>query len=233
MKTLDEIRKEIEKNDEQIKELEQKREDVLKEETALRDEWLNGSKDAELLDRIKAKQNAVQMLDKHIENREGVGRLIYNNYRYVYAASLAEILVEVLNEYTGKRAGEKTLDAIKNRVFEKSGFYCYFISEFLSSESKIVDFRSWEIKPSDVRLVIKNGCFIDKENKIQAITAENISPYVLHYIDNPCNTFFDIQDAAGDLQKLADEYNKAAKEYNKLIEGLNGFKSCNYIFCGV
>lgn len=213
MKTLNEIKKEIEANQE-----------VKRANDAEREKADNAFIAAHKAhDRAAAGLASLEIdkIQKTAERISARGKVLTNNYNYVIVETGKNALAEILKKYDGKKHGEKTAEKIRNEMREK-GFWFYFpTNHYLSPIIDSIAINERGAYGRWVEIWTKNRAkIVDGTNTIHAETvAELTSPY--KYIDN-IETYLD------EIERLTDETRKAfdaatakAHELNEIaVEGL-------------
>lgn len=212
MKTLQEIKKEIEANQEVKRANDAERE---KANNAFIAAHKAHDRDAARLASLE-----IDKLQKTAERISARGKVITNNYNYVLVETGKNALAEILKKYDGKKHGEKTAEKIRNEMREK-GFAFYFPTNYLSQARDSISINEREAYGRGVEIWTKNRAkIVDGTNTIHAdAIAELASPY--KYINN-IETYLD------EIERLTDETRKAfdaatakAHELNEIaVEGL-------------
>ena len=229
MKTLEEIRKQREKNRSEISELkeqaEKAREDFRKMTIS---EKVAHIKDTPKTERIMREWEEIE---KEIKRYQEIGYILRSNYRAALASVVVPALSEVLKNYDGKKAGEKTREKIRADLIAACGCSVWFNRNFSSSESTRATareiFRAGVFTGEDVDIYTTAGaCFIDEDNTIHAPGAEEIkAAYIAEYVDDPAARLEEIRAAREEVEKAKKAYNEAADRLNALtVDGMDEAK---------
>lgn len=212
MKTLQEIKKEIEANQEVKRANDAERE---KADNAFIAAHKAHDRDAAGLASLE-----IDKLQKTAERISARGKVLTNNYNYVLVETGKNALTEILKKYDGKKHGEKTAEKIRDEMREK-GFSFYFPTNYLSQVRDSIAINERGANGRGAECWTKNRAkIVDGTNTIHAeAVAEIASPY--KYIDN-IETYLD------EIERLTDETRKAfdaatakAHELNEIaVEGL-------------
>ena len=216
MKTLQEIKKEIEANQE------------IKRANAAEREKANSAFISAFIAAHRAHDRdaaglaslEIEKLQKTAERINARGKALTNNYNYVLIETGKNALAEILKKYDGKKHGEKTAEKIRDEMREK-GFAFYFPTNYLSQARDSISLNERGAYGRGAECWTKNRAkIVDENNTIHAeAVAELVSPY--KYIGN-IETYLD------EIERLTDETRKAfdaatakAHELNEIaIEGL-------------
>lgn len=213
MKTLQEIKKEIEANQE-----------VKRANDAERKKANNAFIAAHKAHDRNAAGLAsleIEKLQKNAERINARGKVLTNNYNYILVETGKAALAEILKKYDGKKHGEKTAEKIRDEMREK-GFACYLpANHYLSQVRDSFEINERGAYGRGVEIWTENRAKIIDENNI--IHAEAVAEVVNRYkfIDN-IETYLD------EIERLTDETRKAfdaatakAHELNEIaVEGL-------------
>lgn len=213
MKTLQEIKKEIEANQE-----------VKRANDAEREKANNNFMNAHKAHDREAAGLASLEIDKLQKNAERIsarGKVLTNNYNYILVETGKNALAEILKKYDGKKHGEKTAEKIRDEMREK-GFSFYFPTNYLSQAKDSISINERGAYGRGVEIWTKNRAkIVDEKNNI--IHAEAVAEVVnrYKYIDN-IETYLD------EIERLTDETRKAfdaatakAHELNEIaVDGL-------------
>ena len=213
MKTLQEIKKEIEAN------LEVKRANDAEREKA--------NKDFIAAHRAHDREAAglasleIDKLKKNAERISARGKVLKNNYNYILVETGKNALSEILKKYDGKKHGEKTAEKIRDEMREK-GFAFYFpANHYLSPIIDSIVINERGAYGRGVEIWTENRAkIIDENNTIHAeAVAELASPY--KYIDNIEKYLDKIERLTAETCKAFDAANAKAHELNEIaVEGL-------------
>ncbi len=212
MKTLNEIKKEIEANREVKRANDAERE---KADNAFISAHKAHDREAAGLASLE-----IDKLQKTAERINARGKVLTNNYNYILVETGKNALAEILKKYDGKKHGEKTAEKIRDEMREK-GFSFYFPTNYLSQAKDSISINERGAYGRGVEIWTKNRAKIVDENNI--IHAEAVAEVVnrYKYIDN-IETYLD------EIERLTDETRKAfdaatakAHELNEIaVEGL-------------
>ena len=212
MKTLQEIKKEIEANQEV------KRANDAEREKA-NNNFMNAHK-AHDRDAAGLASLEIDRLQKAAERISARGKVLKNNYNYILVETSKAAIAEIIKKYDGKKHGEKTAEKIRNEMREK-GFAFYFPTNYLSQAKDSININERGAYGRGLDIWTKNRAkIVDENNTIHAeAVAEVVNRY--KYIDN-IETYLD------EIERLTDETRKAfdaatakAHELNEIaVEGL-------------
>ena len=213
MKTLHEIKKEIEANQE-----------VKRANDVEREKANNAFIAAHRAHDREAAGLASLEIDKLKKNAERIsarGKVLKNNYNYILVEAGKNALAEILKKYDGKKHGEKTAEKIRDEMREK-GFSCYFPgNHYLSQVRDSIEINERGAYGRGVEIWTENRAkIIDENNTIHAeAVAELASPY--KYIDNIEKYLDKIERLTDETRKAFDAANAKAHELNEIaVEGL-------------
>lgn len=213
MKTLHEIKKEIEANQEV------KRANDAEREKA-DNNFMNAHK-AHDRDAAGLASLEIAKLQKTAERISARGKVLTNNYNYVLVETGKNALAEILKKYDGKKHGEKTAKKIRDEMREK-GFSFYFpTNHYLSPIIDSIVINERGAYGRGVEIWTKNRAkIVDGTNTIHAETvAEIASPY--KYIDNIEKYLDKIERLTAKTRKAFDAASAKAHELNEIaVEGL-------------
>ena len=212
MKTLHEIKKEIEANQEVKRANDAERE---KADNAFISAHKAHDRDAAGLASIEIEK--LQKAAKRISARE---RILTNNYNYVLVETGKSALAEILKKYDGKKHGEKTAEKIRNEMREK-GFSFYFPTNYFTQAKDSININERGAYGRGLDIWTKNRAqIIDENNIIHAeAVAELANPY--KYIDILEAYLDTIERLTDETQKAFDAAKAKAHELNEIaVEGL-------------
>ena len=205
MKTLQEIKKEIEANQEV------KRTNDAEREKA-NNKFMNAHK---AHDRAAAGLASLEIakLQKTAERISARGKVLTNNYNYILVEMSKNALAEILKKYDGKKHGEKTAEKIRNEMREK-GFAFYFPTNYFTQAKDNININERGAYGRGVDIWTKNRAkIVDENNTIHAeAVAEVVNRY--KYIDN-IETYLD------EIEWLTDETRKAFEAASAKAHELN------------
>ena len=212
MKTLQEIKKEIEAN------LEVKRANDAEREKA-NNNFIAAHK-AHDRDAAGLASLEIEKLQKAAERISARGKVLTNNYNYVLVEAGKIALAEILKKYDGKKHGEKTAEKIRDEMREK-GFSFYFPTNYFTQAKDNINISERGAYGRGLDIWTKNRAkIIDENNTIHAeAVAELASPY--KYIDNIETYLDEIERLTDETRKAFDAANAKAHELNEIaVEGL-------------
>ena len=213
MKTLQEIKKEIEAN------LEVKRANDAECEKANKD--FIAAHRAHDREAVGLASLEIDKLKKNAERISARGKVLTNNYNYILVEAGKNALAEIIKKYDGKKHGEKTAEKIRNEMREK-GFSFYFpTNHYLSPIIDSIVINEREASGRGVEIWTENRAkIVDGTNTIHAeAVAEIASPY--KYIDNIEKYLDKIERLTDKTRKAFDAANAKAHELNEIaVDGL-------------
>ena len=212
MKTLQEIKKEIEANQE-IK----RANDAEREKAD--NNFMNAHK-AHDRDAAGLASLEIAKLQKTSERISARGKVLTNNYNYILVEMSKNALAEILKKYDGKKHGEKTAEKIRNEMREK-GFAFYFPTNYFTQAKDSISINERGAYGRGVEIWTKNRVKIVDENNI--IHAETVAEVVnrYKYIDNIETYLDEIERLTAETRKAFDTANAKAHELNEIaIDGL-------------
>lgn len=213
MKTLNEIKKEIEANQEVKRANDAERE---KANSAFIAAHKAHDRDAAGLASLEIKK-----LQKNAERISARGKVLTNNYNYVLVETGKNALAEILKKYDGKKDGEKTAEKIRDEMRER-GFAFYFpANHYLSQIRDSIALNVRGAYGRGAECWTKNlAKIVDEYNTIHAdAVAEVANPY--KYIDNIEKYLDKIERLTDETRKAFDAASAKAHELNEIaVEGL-------------
>ena len=212
MKTLQEIKKEIEAN------LEVKRANDAEREKA--DNAFIVAHKVHDRDAARFTSLEIDKLQKNAERISARGKVLTNNYNYVLVETGKAALAEILKKYDGKKHGEKTAEKIRNEMRE-NGFSFYFPTNYLSQARDSISLNERGAYGRGLDIWTKNRAKIVDENNI--IHADAIAEVVnrYKYIDNIETYLDEIERLTAETRKAFDAATAKAHELNEIaVEGL-------------
>ena len=213
MKTLNEIKKEIEANQEVKRANDAERENA-------DNKFMNAHK-AHDRDAAGLASLEIDKIKKTAERISARGKVLTNNYNYILVEAGKNALAEILKKYDGKKHGEKTAEKIRDEMREK-GFSFYFpTNHYLSPIIDSIVINEREASGRGVEIWTKNRAkIVDGTNTIHAeAVAELASPY--KYIDNIEKYLDKIERLTAETRKAFDAATAKAHELNEIaVEGL-------------
>ena len=212
MKTLNEIKKEIEANQEVKRANDAERE---KANNAFIAAHRAHDRDAAGLASLE-----IEKLQKNAERISARGKVLTNNYNYILVETGKNALAEILKKYDGKKHGEKTAEKIRDEMREK-GFAFYFPTNYFTQVKDNIALNERGAYGRGVEIWTKNRAKIVDENNI--IHAEAVAEVVNRYkYINNIETYLDeIERLTAETRKAFDAANAKAHELNEIaVEGL-------------
>lgn len=212
MKTLQEIKKEIEANQEV------KRANDAEREKA-NNKFMNAHK-AHDRDAAGLASLEIDKIKKTAERISARGKVLKNNYNYILVEAGKNALAEILKKYDGKKHGEKTAEKIRDEMREK-GFTFYFPTNYFTQAKDNININERGAYGRGLDIWTKNRAkIVDENNTIHAeAVAELASPY--KYIDNIEKYLDKIERLTAETRKAFDAANAKAHELNEIaVEGL-------------
>lgn len=212
MKTLKEVKKEIETNNEVKRANDAER---AKADNAFIMAHKAHDRDAAGLASLE-----IEKLQKTAERISARGKVLTNNYNYILVETGKNALAEILKKYDGKKHGEKTAEKIRNEMREK-GFSFYFPTNYFTQIKDSISINERGAYGRWVEIWTKNRAnFVDENNIIHAeAVAEIASPY--KYIDNIETYLDEIERLTAETRKAFDAANAKAHELNEIaVDGL-------------
>ena len=212
MKTLQEIKKEIEANQEV------KRANDAEREKA-NNKFMNAHK-AHDRDAAGLASLEIDKIKKTAERISARGKVLKNNYNYILVETGKNALAEIIKKYDGKKHGEKTAEKIRDEMREK-GFTFYFPTNYFTQAKDNININERGAYGRGLDIWTKNRAkIVDENNTIHAeAVAELVSPY--KYIDNIEKYLDKIERLTAETRKAFDAANAKAHELNEIaVEGL-------------
>lgn len=212
MKTLNEIKKEIEANQE-----------VKRANDAEREKAVNyfiAAHNAKDRTAAEIASLETEKLQKNAERISARGKVLTNNYNYILVETGKNALAEIMKKYDGKKHGEKTAEKIRNEMREK-GFSFYFPTNYFTQVKDSISINERGAYGRGVEIWTKNRAkIVDENNTIHAeAVAELASPY--KYIDNIEKYLDKIERLTAETRKAFDAAKAKAHELNEIaVEGL-------------
>ena len=212
MKTLQEIKKEIEANQEV------KRANDAEREKA-DNNFMNAHK-AHDRDAAGLASQEIDKLQKTAKRISARGKVLTNNYNYILVETGKNALAEILKKYDGKKHGEKTAEKIRDEMRAK-GFSFYFPTNYFTQIKDSISLNERGAYGRGVEIWTENRAKIIDENNI--IHAEAVAEVVNRYkfIDNIETYLDEIERLTAETRKAFDAASAKAHELNKIaVEGL-------------
>lgn len=212
MKTFNEIKKEIEANQEVKRANDAERE---KANNAFIAAHKAHDRDAAGLASLE-----IEKLQKNAERISARGKVLTNNYNYVLVETGKNALAEILKKYDGKKHGEKTAEKIRDEMREK-GFSFYFPTNYFTQARDSIAINERGANGRGAECWTKNRAkIVDENNTIHAeAVAEVVNRY--KYIDNIETYLDEIERLTAETRKAFDAANAKAHELNEIaVEGL-------------
>lgn len=213
MKTLQEIKKEIEAN--------QEVERANDAERAKADNAFIKAHKAHDRDAARLASLEIDKLKKNARRINAREKVLTNNYNYVLVETGKAALAEILKKYDGKKYGAKTAEKISDEMRE-NGFACYLpANHYLSQIRDSISINERGANGRGAEIWTKNRAkIVDENNIIHAeAVAELASPY--KYIDNIDAYLDEIERLTAETRKAFDAASAKAHELNEIaVEGL-------------
>ena len=212
MKTLQEIKKEIEANQEVKRANDAERE---KADNAFIAAHRAHDRDAAGLASLE-----IDKLQKTAERISARGKVLTNNYNYILVEMGKNALAEILKKYDGKKHGEKTAEKIRDEMREK-GFSFYFHTNYFTLAKDSISINERGAYGRGVDIWTENRAkIIDENNTIHAeAVAEVVNRY--KFIDNIETYLDEIERLTAETRKAFDAATAKAHELNEIaVEGL-------------
>ncbi len=213
MKTLQEIKKEIEANQEVKRANDAERE---KANNAFIAAHRAHDRDAAGLASLE-----IDKLQKNAERISARGKVLTNNYNYILVETGKNALAEILKKYDGKKHGAKTAEKIRDEMREKGFSLSFPTNHYLSPIIDSIAINERETSGRGVEAWTENRAkIVDGTNTIHAeAVAEVVNPY--KFIDNIETYLDEIERLTDETRKAFDTANAKAHELNKIaVEGL-------------
>ena len=213
MKTLQEIKKEIEANQE-----------VKRANDAEREKADNNFMNAHKAhDRAAAGLASLEIekLQKNADRISARGKVLKNNYNYILVETGKNALAEILKKYDGKKHGVKTAEKIRDEMREKGYAFYFPANHYLSQVRDSIEINERGAYGRGVEIWTKNRAkIVDENNVIHAdAVAEVVNRY--KYIDNIETYLDEIERLTDETRKAFDAANAKAHELNEIaVEGL-------------
>lgn len=213
MKTLQDIKKEIEANQE-----------VKRANDAERKKANNAFISAHRAHDRAAAGLASQEIDKLQKTAERIsarGKVLTNNYNYILVETGKAALVEILKKYDGKQYGAKNAEKICDEMHEKGFSCCLPANYYLSKIRDSFAINERETSGRGVEAWTKNRAqIIDENNTIHAdAVAELVNPY--KFINNIETYLDEIERLTDETRKAFDAASAKAHELNEIaVDGL-------------
>lgn len=212
MKTLQEIKKEIEANQEV------KRANDAECEKAVN--YFIAAHNAKDRTAAEIASLETEKLRKNAERISARGKVLTNNYNYILVETGKNALAEILKKYDGKKHGEKTAEKIRDEMREK-GFSFYFPTNYFTQVKDSISINERGAYGRGVEIWTKNRAkIVDENNTIHAeAVAEVVNRY--KFIDNIETYLDEIERLTAETRKAFDAANVKAHELNEIaVEGL-------------
>ena len=212
MKTLQEIKKEIEANQEVKR--------ANDAERAKADNAFIAAHRAHDRDAAGLASLEIDKIKKTAERISARGKVLTNNYNYILVEAGKNALAEILKKYDGKKHGAKTAEKIRDEMREK-GFSFYFPTNYFTLAKDSISINERETSGRGVEIWTENRAkIIDENNTIHAeAVAEVVNRY--KFIDNIETYLDEIERLTDETRKAFDAANAKAHELNKIaVDGL-------------
>ena len=169
----------------------------------------------------------VNDLYAEMQKQEKYLRVLENNFRNVFFEENIGKIVEILNKYVGKKAGEKTRQKVKDEIFEAIGVKFYFENRFFEANScdsftlqplteKGFSYNELSMEVNMVYNKDKDNYIIDKNNIFQNLEIENFKlSYTWNYIDNLDGFIFNQEKEQQKIKYMQEVLNDLINNYNE------------------
>lgn len=213
MKKFNDIIKEVNKVYQEIKVVEEKKEE-------LQNTYLNIVNLKERHEKRKTVENDLVRLEEKKKDLQITIKILNSNAKIALYSETLPIVLEVLAKYKNKPYGPKTEEKIKDEIKEKTKCYFYISTRYSSQEYNIIPL---EFSNNNYNIECGSKCIDGKqkklldENKIQVLEFSDITLYYTskEYIEN-------IQKRIKELKKL---YKKAYEKQKELDAVCSEFNS--------
>lgn len=212
MKTLQEIKKEIEANQEAERANDAERKKANNAFIAA-----HRAHDRDAVGLASLEIDKIQKTAERISARE---KVLTNNYNYILVEAGKNALSEILKKYDGKKHGAKTAEKIRDEMREK-GFSFYFPTNYFTQVKDSISINERGAYGRGVEIWTENRAKIIDENNV--IHAEAVAEVVNRYkfIDNIEKYLDKIERLTAETRKAFDAASAKAHELNEIaVEGL-------------
>lgn len=184
-------------------------------------------------DKSRRSASGFDKFSAELKTAEKIGYILRNNYRVALAADVLPALVAILNKYAGKKAGEKTMEKMREEFKAATGCGLYLERYTFGQKSEtahIYEMRNGYKMGEEIEMrTTQRAAMIDDDNIIHAIPAESFKPSMLsEFVDNPAARVQEIAEADKRIEELKKAYNEAADARNALI--VEGYERINRIY---
>jgi hypothetical protein len=213
MKTLQDIKKEIEANQEAKRANDAERENA---NTAFISAHKAHDRDAAGLASLE-----IEKLKKAAERISARGKVLTNNYNYILVETGKTALAEILKKYDGKKHGEKTAEKIRDEMRARGYAFYFPATHYFSQEKDCININERGAYGRGLEIWTKNRAkIVDENNTLHAeAVAEVVAPY--KYIDNVEKYLDKIERLTAETRKAFDVASAKAHELNEIaVEGL-------------
>lgn len=216
MKTLLEIKNEMNKNRDIISRLENEYE---QNKQLRRDIFFNHNFNEDVRASLRSERIAGEKIAKRKTIARICGLILKNNYRYIIYKSVFPEALSILSDFAGKTLGEKTYLKLRETVFEKLNFHISIEKEAITLADNI----------ASVTIGIKNEAAPVISNKAinHGLNVEDFTVYYenISYIENAAEYMKELEKRHKKLLKAIAAFQSAQKELNALI--IPGMNECS------
>lgn len=203
MKTTTELKEEMDKNSEKLKEFKQKYDDLIKSYT---DGYTQKT------------ERAIIELDQDIKKHETFAAWLINNYKHALSAEIMPIIHNAMCKYAGKKYGTRTAEKIRDEIFEKTNkTISFWIDRRFDQSSDTINITNLMFAcPVSISIWTKGGDITTRENviNINALDAWKVIG-IAPYIDDFPAAYMDMQTARAAYEAAEKAREEAAKKYNQ------------------
>lgn len=218
MKTINELKKELEQARRRLEQHKNEKEKYTAELYAIIDEMHKGKTNNAEWERLKEEREAIKVnhlneAQKNIDMLNTTIKILNNNIRVAVFEEVKPHIVDMLKKYEGKQAGEKTRKKFCDDVKALTNYRCYILHNSITIYYE--DYRNIEIYSDkwDENNQFRIG-FLDSNNKF--IANDMLYIYNGSYID-------DIPKFITEQQKTLDEAMQKMQEAEQLFQKLNSY----------
>lgn len=164
-----------------------------------------------------------EALQHGINRAEKIAAVLKHNYRAALVAEVLPEILQTLNEYKGRKLGEKTRAKLREELQARTGCFVYVSNDEITINEREPSYFAGE-RVTLYANTAKGAPFITDNAPTGEVLPENCYNYeqIGLYIEDPAayiERVEALQEAAEAAQK---EYNDAAAEYNAKIAPLGG-----------
>jgi len=218
MKTINELKRELEQARRKLEQHKNEVEKYTEELYTIIDEMHKGNTNKEEWERLKAEREEVKInhlneAQKNINILNATIKILNNNIRVAAFEEVKPHLIEMLKKYEGKQAGEKTRQKFCDDVKALTNYRCYILHNSITIYYE--EYRNIEIYSNkwDDEKIFRIG-FFDSNNKF--VANDNMYIYDGSYID-------DIPKFIKEQQKRINIAYEKVQEAKKLLESVNAY----------